>query len=191
MQNQHNSSQVACCLRGHYSETTTLPLPQHSSILFPCSWLEDRTWREKKLKIQIVVFCAVTVCGYCFGGMCCLHSVGHWYPSTRLQHHNLEYERGLISLRLYKENNKLRDWKKCIYSSYSPSSTHIWLRCSNFFNPPKKNSFGCAANRKTGNRKTQRLISTPYTPYVPSSQYLPPRNPENSQLRNADFKTQQ
>jgi hypothetical protein len=34
------------------------------------------------------------------------------------------------------------------------SSTHLWLRCSNFFNPSKKNSFGCAANRKS-----QRLIN--------------------------------
>jgi hypothetical protein len=34
--------------------------------------------------------------------------------------------------------------------------THLWLRCSNFFNPSKKNSFVCAANRKS-----QRLISTP------------------------------
>jgi hypothetical protein len=47
--------------------------------------------------------------------------------------------------------------KQYIYSTYSPlSSTHLWLRCSNIFNPPKKNSFGCAANRKS-----QRLISTP------------------------------
>jgi hypothetical protein len=30
----------------------------------------------------------------------------------------------------------------------------------NFFNPSKKNSFGCAANRKIENRKSQRLIST-------------------------------
>jgi hypothetical protein len=65
--------------------------------------------------------------------------------------------RGLISLWLYKENNKLQDLKKCIHSTYSPlSSTHLWLRCSNFFNPSKKNSFGSAANRKS-----QRLISTP------------------------------
>jgi hypothetical protein len=26
------------------------------------------------------------------------------------------------------------------------SSTHLLLRCSNFFNPSKENSFGCAAN---------------------------------------------
>jgi hypothetical protein len=76
--------------------------------------------------------------------------------------------RRLISLWLYKENNKLRDWKKCIYSTYSPlSSTHLWLRCSNFFNPSKENSFGCAANRKIWNRKSQILISTPtYLPYA-------------------------
>jgi hypothetical protein len=67
-----------------------------------------------------------------------------------------KYEEGLLSLWLYKEKN-LRDWKKCIYSTYSPlSSTHLWLLYSNFFNPSKKNSFGCAANRKS-----QRLISTP------------------------------
>jgi hypothetical protein len=67
------------------------------------------------------------------------------------------YEGGLISLCLHKENNNLRDWKNVIYSTYSPlSSTHLWLRCSNFFNPSKKNSFGCAANKKS-----QRLINTP------------------------------
>jgi hypothetical protein len=65
---------------------------------------------------------------------------------------------GLISLWLYNENNKLRDWeKKCIYSIYSPlSSTHLWLRCSDFFNTSKKKCFGCAENRKS-----QRLFSTP------------------------------
>jgi hypothetical protein len=57
--------------------------------------------------------------------------------------------------------------KKCIYSTYSPLSfTHLWLRCSNFFNPAKKNSFGCAANRKIGNRKSQRFIGT--TTYFPT-----------------------
>jgi hypothetical protein len=64
--------------------------------------------------------------------------------------------RGLISLWLYKEHNKLQDWRNVIYSTYSPlNSTHLWLRCSNFFNPSKKNYFGCAANRTS-----QRLIST-------------------------------
>jgi hypothetical protein len=52
--------------------------------------------------------------------------------------------------------------KKCIYSTYSSlNSTHLWLRCPNFFDPSKKNYFGCAANRKVGNRQRQRLISTP------------------------------
>lgn len=80
MQNQHNSSQVACCLRGHYSETTTMTLPQHSSILYPCSWLKDRTWRNSYLVCCDTEF---PLCGYC--------SVGHWYPSTRLQYHNTEH----------------------------------------------------------------------------------------------------
>jgi hypothetical protein len=72
------------------------------------------------------------------------------------------YEGRLISLSLYKEN-KLRDWKKCIYSTYSPvSSTHLRLRCSNFFNPSKKNSFGCAANRKIGKAKD---LSAPLRTY--------------------------
>jgi hypothetical protein len=41
--------------------------------------------------------------------------------------------------------------KKYIYSTYPPflSFTHLWLRCYNFFNPCKKNSFGCAENRKS------------------------------------------
>jgi hypothetical protein len=52
--------------------------------------------------------------------------------------------------------------KTCIYSTYSPlSSAHLWLCCSNFFNPSKKNYFGCAANNKIWNKKSQRLISTP------------------------------
>jgi hypothetical protein len=64
---------------------------------------------------------------------------------------------GLISLWLYKENNKLRDWKN-IFTVHIPPELHtqLWLRCSDFFNPSKKNSFGCAANRKG-----QRLTSTP------------------------------
>jgi hypothetical protein len=63
------------------------------------------------------------------------------------------------SLALWRKQQATRLKKKCtsIYSTYSPlSSTHLWLRCSNFFNPSKKNSFGCAANRKS-----QWLISTP------------------------------
>jgi hypothetical protein len=77
-----------------------------------------------------------------------------------IQYYSIRGE--LISLWLYKENNKLRDWKKCIYSTYSPlNSTHLCLRCSNFFNTSKKNYFVCAANRKIGNRKSQRLNSAP------------------------------
>jgi hypothetical protein len=41
------------------------------------------------------------------------------------------------------------------------SATHLWLHCSNFSNTSKKNYFICAANKKIGNRKSQRLISTP------------------------------
>jgi hypothetical protein len=45
---------------------------------------------------------------------------------------------GLISLWLYKENNKLRDWKN-VFTLHTPlSCTHLWLRCCNFFNPSKK-----------------------------------------------------
>jgi hypothetical protein len=70
---------------------------------------------------------------------------------------------GLISLWLYKEN-KLRDWKN-VFSYSTLSSTHLWLRCPNFFNPAKKNYFSCAANRKIRNRKSQRIISTPTYTY--------------------------
>jgi hypothetical protein len=38
---------------------------------------------------------------------------------------------------------------------------HLWLRCSNIFNPSKKNFSGYAAQMKIGNRKSQRYISTP------------------------------
>jgi hypothetical protein len=63
-------------------------------------------------------------------GVCGVH-----YRQIRKTH-----TRGQISLWLYKENNKLRLLKKCIYSTYSPlNSTHLWLRCSNFFNPSEKN----------------------------------------------------
>jgi hypothetical protein len=50
--------------------------------------------------------------------------------------------------------------KKYIYI-FPLRSKHLGLRCSNFFKPPKKNSFGRAANKKIGSRKSQRLISTP------------------------------
>jgi hypothetical protein len=75
---------------------------------------------------------------------------------------------GLVSLWAL-SSKRATGLKKCIYSKYSPlSSTHLWLRCFNFFNLSKNNSFGCAANRKIGNRKSQsqRFISTPtYKPY--------------------------
>jgi hypothetical protein len=79
--------------------------------------------------------------------------------------HPRRYERGLLSLWPYKENKKLRDWKNvCTYSPVS--STHLWLCCSNF-NPSKKNSFGCAANRKIGSAKDLRasLCSTLHCSY--------------------------
>jgi hypothetical protein len=79
----------------------------------------------------------------------------------RSSHPHYERGGGLVSLWLYKANNKLRDKKMyLLYIFPLLSSTHLWLRCSNFFNPSKKNSFACAANRKIGNRKGQRLIST-------------------------------
>jgi hypothetical protein len=63
------------------------------------------------------------------------------------------YEAGLISLWLYKENNTIRDWKIYLLYIFPLSSKLLWLRCSNFFNPSKKNSFACAANRKIGKAK--------------------------------------
>jgi hypothetical protein len=61
----------------------------------------------------------------------------------------------LISLWLCKENNKLRD-EKNVFTYSLQSSTHLWLCCCNFFNPSKKISFSCTANRKS-----QWLNSTP------------------------------
>jgi hypothetical protein len=63
---------------------------------------------------------------------------------------------------LYRKHQATGLKKKCIYSTYSPPElhTHLRLRCSNFFNPSKKNSFVCAANRKIENWKRPRLIST-------------------------------
>jgi hypothetical protein len=61
--------------------------------------------------------------------------------------------RRVISLWLYKENNKLRDWKNVFTLHISPSSTHLWLRCSNIVNPSKKNAVGWAANTKIGKAK--------------------------------------
>jgi hypothetical protein len=50
--------------------------------------------------------------------------------------------------------------KNCIYI-FPLSSTHLWLRCSNFFNTSKKNSFGCAANRKI-EKKKPKTYQHPY-----------------------------
>jgi hypothetical protein len=47
---------------------------------------------------------------------------------------------------------QVRGLKKCIYI-FPPELHTLRLRCSNFFNPSKKNSFGCAANRKIGKAK--------------------------------------
>jgi hypothetical protein len=56
--------------------------------------------------------------------------------TSELRNVRCEGGRGLISLWLYKENNKLPNWKKFIYSTYSPlSTTRLWFRCSNFPNP--------------------------------------------------------
>jgi hypothetical protein len=65
---------------------------------------------------------------------------------------------GLISLWLIQKTTNYRIEKKNVFTLHiSPlSSTHLWLRFSNLFNPSKKNSFGCA---KIWNRKSQRLIS--------------------------------
>jgi hypothetical protein len=50
------------------------------------------------------------------------------------------------------------------------SSTYLWLRCSNIFNPSKNNSFGCAANREIRNRKRGR-ISTQWTNWLIRCQF--------------------
>jgi hypothetical protein len=69
-----------------------------------------------------------------------------------------ESTRGLISLWLYKENDNLLDCKVYLCYIFPLRSTYLWLRCSNFFNPPKKkNIFGCAASRKIGIGKAKDL----------------------------------
>jgi hypothetical protein len=75
----------------------------------------------------------------------------------------ITYMRGLIGLWLYKENNKLRDWK--MYLRIPPWAPHAYnFVALTSLTHPRKNSFGCAANRKIGNRESQTLIST--TTYV-------------------------
>jgi hypothetical protein len=88
-------------------------------------------------------------------------------------YHYDDFTRGADKSLLYKKKQQATGLKKCIYSTYSPlSSTHLRRRCSNFFDPSKNISFCCDANRKIGNRKSQRLISAPtYIAQHPASQY--------------------
>jgi hypothetical protein len=66
-------------------------------------------------------------------GMICCDRLKQNHPSSlrysyqiHLRVSNALYEGGLISIWLYKDNNKLQDIKKCIYSTYSPlSPTHL------------------------------------------------------------------
>jgi hypothetical protein len=82
---------------------------------------------------------------------------------TEFRRNVLTVRVGLISLWLYKENNKLRDWKKYIYSTYSPlSSTHLWLRCSNFFNPSKKKMFWLCCKPRVDEIGKPRTYQHPY-----------------------------
>jgi hypothetical protein len=87
-----------------------------------------------------------------------------WCNITDEEFYLLVYEVGLKVFGFIKKTSCGIEKLYLLYI-FPPNSTHLWLCCSNFFNPSKKNSFGCAANRKVGNRKTQRLISTPmYNP---------------------------
>jgi hypothetical protein len=66
------------------------------------------------------------------------------YQSYHYQH--LYKQNGEMARQEYKGGLKR---KICIYSTYSPlSSTHLWLHCSNFFNPFKKNSLVVLQIRK-------------------------------------------
>jgi hypothetical protein len=66
------------------------------------------------------------------------------------------YERGRVSTWVYKK--KSYEVEKNLFTLHIPlSSTHLCLRCSNFFNPFKKKNFFCFPT----NMKSQRLISTP------------------------------
>jgi hypothetical protein len=65
--------------------------------------------------------------------------------------------RGLISLWPYKENNKLWDWNNLFTLHIPPEVSQTY----DFFNPSKKNYFGCAANRIIRNRKSQNLSAPP------------------------------
>jgi hypothetical protein len=70
-----------------------------------------------------------------------------------------EYEGGWYVFGFIKKTTSYVIEKMCLLYIFPLSSTHLWLPCSNFFNPSKKISLGCAANRKI--RKSQRLISIP------------------------------
>jgi hypothetical protein len=57
------------------------------------------------------------------------------------------------------------------FTLHIPPELHTLL-CTNFFNPSKKDSFGCAANRKIGNRKSEKHISPPAYKRSPNSQTI-------------------
>jgi hypothetical protein len=56
--------------------------------------------------------------------------------------------RGEVDKSLALQRKQATGLKTCIYIFPPELHTHLWLRCSNFFNPSKKNSFVCAVNRK-------------------------------------------
>jgi hypothetical protein len=58
-----------------------------------------------------------------------------------------------LSFGFIKKTTSYRTEKMYLLYIFPLSSTHLWLRCSNFFNPFKKNSFGCVVNRKIGKAK--------------------------------------
>jgi hypothetical protein len=97
----------------------------------------------------------------------CIYSLSfyqHYAPSSPHPHiFHYNNKRGLISLWFYKENNTPKELKKMYLLYIFPlSSTHLWLCCSNFFNPSKKNYFSCAVNRKIENRKNPKTYQHPY-----------------------------
>jgi hypothetical protein len=66
---------------------------------------------------------------------------------------------GLISLRLYKENNKLRDWKTVFTPHIPPWAPHTYgFIVLTSLSHPRKSLFVVL---KIGSRKIRRLISTP------------------------------
>jgi hypothetical protein len=75
-------------------------------------------------------------------------------------HAQVLYEGADKSFGFVKKKKQAMGLKKCIYI-FPPELHTLMACCSNFFNPYKKNSFGCAANRKIVNGKSQRLTSTP------------------------------